>query len=61
MIANYQVLVAVRTISKLRLEATDAVPDKDEQSLSDVEFTLGEFESADKWLQPLKSIKQQQN
>lgn len=47
-------LVAVRTISKLRLDAKDDVPDKDEQSLSDVEFTLGEFESADKWLQPLR-------
>jgi hypothetical protein len=48
------VLVAVRTISKLRLDATDAVSDKEEQSLSDVECTLGEFESADKWLQPLR-------
>jgi hypothetical protein len=53
-IADHQVLIAVRTISKLRLDAKDGVPDKEEQNLSDVECTLGEFESADKWLQPLR-------
>lgn len=45
--------MAVRTMSKLQLESKTS-PNKEEQTLSDVEYTLGEFESADKWLQPMR-------